>query len=347
MFAVGATGGHVYPAIALAQDMLETSVLFLVSTTKQDKAILSRYPYLTRSIVSSARNPFIIMVALFQSLLVVLLFRPAVVLSTGGYLTFPVNIAAALLRIPVVLLEQNVIPGRVNRWSLKLARWMCISFPETCSYFNQKDQKKLIVTGNPIRKTYFPDANTALMDLACQLSCPSLLVLGGSQGARSLNMFIKMFYPFFLTGTWSLIHLCGHLDLHGTGQESGFHIGNKEGEPRVLVMPYSESMDRLYNKADLVLSRAGATTIAELMAFQKPAILVPYPHASDNHQYLNANAFVSQYPNQASIMLESDLDFQHVQDRMASIDLAEPRAQPTFLANEKVTKLVNSLVSSL
>ncbi len=285
IFACGGTGGHVYPAIALAQYLSSTAITFLVSTQRKDKEIVQSYGYQSIEIPSSNKNLLTLCRGCMRAWHFFKKSKPQLLVATGGYHTVPIIIAAKLLKIPIILLEQNVLPGRTNRYLAKIATHTCVSFPESRAYLSDA-----IVTGNPIRQTY--QAEPLLTPLLATLSThPTILIIGGSQGARGLNLFFHDQRERLLSSSYNLIHLTGQsfFKQHFDGQQPTF---KDSGTGAVcIVLPYCEDMKTLYEAADLIIARAGATTIAELITFQKKAILVPYPYAKDNHQHYNAIAF--------------------------------------------------------
>ena len=286
IFACGGTGGHVYPAIAIAQTLHSVGITFFVSTDRNDKEIVQAYGYSSFDIPSSNKNIIILLRGAIRAWLFLKQANPKLLIATGGYHTAPIIIAAKLLKIPIILLEQNALPGRTNQYLAKLATHICVSFPDSKKYL-----PSAILTGNPIRQKYRQEP---LLDslLATLSDYPTILIIGGSQGARGLNLFFDNHRGMVLSASYNIIHLTGKsfFEAHFNGQQPTFK-DSRTGAVGI-ILPYCEDMKTLYNRSAIVISRAGATTIAELMAFQKKAILVPYPYAKDNHQYYNAEAFI-------------------------------------------------------
>jgi UDP-N-acetylglucosamine--N-acetylmuramyl-(pentapeptide) pyrophosphoryl-undecaprenol N-acetylglucosamine transferase len=285
VFTCGGTGGHVYPAIALAQYFSSHSITFLMSMNRKDRDIIQAYGYNGIEIPSSHRNPFTLLRGLIRAWYYLKKNRPNVLIATGGYHTIPVILAAKLLQIPIILLEQNVVPGRVNRYLSTLAAHTCISFSESL-----KPLPHATVTGNPVRLQYLSEPLLPPL-LNTLLPLPTILVIGGSQGAGALNVFFNHYRESLLSKSYNLIHLTGpaFFNDHFNGQQPTFR-DPKTGAV-ALLLPYCEDMKSLYETATIVISRAGATTIAELLLFQKKALLIPYPYARDNHQLVNAQVF--------------------------------------------------------
>jgi UDP-N-acetylglucosamine--N-acetylmuramyl-(pentapeptide) pyrophosphoryl-undecaprenol N-acetylglucosamine transferase len=288
VFTCGGTGGHVYPAIALAQVLEgQYSFTFFGSENRQDRLILPRYGYSFESIASSSRNVWVIATAFFKARRLLMQYFPKVLVSSGGYHTFPVVLAAKWLGIPILLLEQNVLPGKVNRIMARFADHICVSFAQTKRYFKHGD---VVLTGNPLRQNYLDDALSESFKKHLPLTSNVLLVVGGSQGASALNECIEALYSKFQgSDDWTLIHLTGkdYFDEH-YGEVPYKVVLNSFGRESLFIFPYFENMKLLYSLATFVVGRAGATTLSELLDVQKQCLLVPYPYAADNHQVLNA-----------------------------------------------------------
>ena len=231
---------------------------------------------------------------LFQALGIVRRFRPDVVVGTGGYVTVPVIAAAAILRalgrLPatkIALLEPNAEPGRANRSLARFADEVWGAYDSGKQFFG----RKMVVTGVPVRPEILklPDRAAARRALGLDVGATTVLVFGGSQGARSLNAAASaMVARRRLPATWQTLHVCGPRDYEWMATERR----TEPNDNRYALMPYIDDMASAYAAADLAVCRAGASTLAELAAAGLPAILVPYPFAADDHQRKNADAFV-------------------------------------------------------
>ncbi len=228
--------------------------------------------------------------------------RPALVVGVGGYVSGPVVAAASLLGIPTLVHEQNAYPGVTNRILGKLAKRVCISFEEAKKFF---PGKKVELTGNMIRKS-FSEANTPIpRDPEKKLY---VLVLGGSQGARSINKAV----------TEALAHLQEFKDqisiVHQTGESDAADVKEtyRKQDWRAEVAAFLFDMETQYREADLVISRAGATTLAEVTAVGKPAILIPFPFATHNHQEKNAR--VLEAAGAGVVILDREVSGQQLAD---------------------------------
>jgi len=287
VFTCGGTGGHLYPAIAVAQTLRDRgqNCLFFMAYDREDVAHVAKYDFQSIPIGASRGNLWNYITSVGRAWRALKEHHATTVVCTGGKITLAVAIAAFLRRIPVLVMEQNAIPGRANQLIAKWAERIFITFPESRSYFPDR----CILSGNPIRKNFPADDRIKDALAHCRDGQPTILVLGGSQGAAKLNTCILNPNDDKLNAmpaNWILL----------TGQrfakEKGFPDSHSytEGQRTIICVTYCEAMDQLYKAADVVVSRAGATTISEILAFQKPAILIPYPHAKDNHQEANARS---------------------------------------------------------
>ncbi len=312
----GGTGGHISPGLAVAEALLEqapdATVLFIGGRGMERQVVpaagwafasLAARP-LTRGL--NLRNLWaltVLGVGGVQALVLLGRFRPHVVVATGGYAAAPVGSAAAVLRIPLIVQEQNLIPGTTNRMLGRWARQVSISHESVAHYF----PGKAVVTGVPIRKSARAgDRAHALARFGLLPGRPTLLVLGGSQGANALNAaVVKMLPHLSAAQPIQVLHQTGK-DHVGWVQEQLAQLAPRKGAASpYVVVPYIEAMGPAYACADLVLCRAGATTLAELTANGCPAILVPYPYAASGHQ--EPNAMRLEASGAALVMREADL----------------------------------------
>ena len=294
-FAGGGTGGHLFPGIAVAHRLQERDpearILFVGSDRPIESAILSRTPFEHQILTNSGpsgtrRRPFRRAAGLWRSYRAAaeLVRRqpPALVVGCGGFASAAPVMAARRRRIPVVLLEQNVIPGRATRWLSRFADVVCLSFSETADRLPRGTNCE--VTGNPVRGEI---ARLAVGGAETSGDRRTLLVLGGSQGARSVNELMTSFVAdnrSSLAG-WRIVHQTGQ-KYEDRAQESYAKLGVES-----TVAAFFDDPVALYRQADLAVVRAGGTTLAELACAQLPAIVVPYPHATADHQRHNADVF--------------------------------------------------------
>ena len=296
LIAAGGTGGHVYPGIALAEEWRrrhpDSEVIFVGTVRGLEATVVPRAGFALRTIAARGfprrlglglvRALGAAVASLVQAASLIKELKPNVVLVTGGYVSGPVGLMAKLAGIPLVVQEQNSVPGATNRWLNLIADEVHISFMESRSYFRRRNNLK--VTGNPIRRSLLrQDRTSAYESLRLDPTRKTLLVFGGSRGAASINRAFAEALP--------RLHRAANIQVvWQTGQEEEEAMRAKaNGLPfPVRVLAYLDAMEKAYAVADLAVCRAGAMTIAELTACGVPAILVPYPHATHDHQTQNA-----------------------------------------------------------
>ncbi len=306
LIAAGGTGGHLFPGIAVAEEMrrrhpqagivfvgtergLESKVLpglgwrlvLMRSTSIKDRRGVRR-------LAAYARLPL----ALFSALRILRREDPALVIGVGGYAAGPIVLAAWLLRIPTAIVEPNSIPGLTNRLLGRVARRIFLAFEEAARHF---DRSRAIVSGNPVR-----DDIVALAREERAGEGSTLLVLGGSQGARALNEAMIAAAPRLRVSGLRVVHHAGRY-----GDAPTLERAYRESGIAAEVLPFIEDISARYAEADLVLARAGATTVAELGVAGVPALFVPYPFAADDHQRHNAEGVVRR--GAATMLLEREL----------------------------------------
>lgn len=294
----GGTGGHLFPGIALGQAMINTlpscEVLFIGTERKVDRNGLADKGFTAislkgwgikgKSLTAKIRAILFQPVALFQAARIIRKFRPDLVFGVGGYISGPVILAARLLGATTCIHEQNSIPGLANRILGRIVHRIFVSLPGSENYF---PTSRVIFSGNPLRSAILEKAGESCRK---EYGVPmTLLVLGGSQGARRLNsLMLEAAEGSFagLTPRPNIIHQTG------THDESRVREKYEALGITARVQAFFTDMAEIYGAADLAVSRAGATTIAELTACCKPAILVPFPYAADNHQVMNGRYLV-------------------------------------------------------
>ena len=294
----GGTGGHLFPGISLAQAMMQANsdceVLFIGTDRKVDKTALADLGFTVMTIKSqgikgkklSAKIMALLQqpAALFEAAGIIRKFKPDLVFGVGGYVSGPVILAARLLGIKTCIHEQNSIPGLANRVLGYIADRIFVSLPGSEKYF---PESKTILSGNPVRRAIVEEAKK--MRQKKYQEPLTLLILGGSQGARPLNSLMLAAAENTLVERTPLPQI-----IHQTGEHDEVYVREKYAELGITaqVKSFFSDMAEIYAQADLVISRAGATTLAELTVFHKPVILVPYPFAADNHQEINGSYLV-------------------------------------------------------
>ncbi|MGK9368130.1 undecaprenyldiphospho-muramoylpentapeptide beta-N-acetylglucosaminyltransferase [Melioribacter sp. Ez-97] len=305
VFAAGGTGGHLYPAIAVAQYIKklhpESEIVFFGNKDKIESQVVPKYGFEFRSIWISGfyrkfdlRNllfPVKLIVSAFQSLLFMMRFKPRVAVGCGAYVSGPVIWAASVIGSKIILLEQNSYPGIANRLLERKANEIHVTFEESKKYFRFKD--KIYATGNPVRVDLsLIDKNEAAKKFGLDPARKTVLILGGSLGARSLNESAARIVDLFEKEDLQLIWQTGKLY---------YDEYKKYNAEKIKIMPFIEDMQAAYSASDLVIARAGATTIAELSALGKAAVLAPSPNVAANHQYFNALALAE---SNAAVLIE-------------------------------------------
>lgn len=303
IIAGGGTGGHVFPAIAIANALKPVTgtenILFLGAKGKME---MQKVPAAGFSIVALPitglqgkinRNnlllPFRIASSLWKSMGTFLRFRPDVVIGVGGYASAPALVTARILGIPYVIQEQNSIPGKVNRRMGQHARLVCTAFPDMEKFFRHT---RVVLTGNPVRKIIASShsvADEAYTAYSLDKAKPVLLVIGGSQGSRSINQAILQCLEPWMRQDIQVIWQTG-TDFAPIAEQA-VKARNLKG---VTVVPFIDRMDLAYGAATLVVSRAGALAIAEIAIANLPSILIPFPFAAEDHQSYNAKAMAAQ-----------------------------------------------------
>jgi UDP-N-acetylglucosamine--N-acetylmuramyl-(pentapeptide) pyrophosphoryl-undecaprenol N-acetylglucosamine transferase len=305
----GGTGGHLFPGIALATGLQQRvpgcRVLFIGTKRLLDQQTLAGYDFELDSIKCMGlkgmgiqhriRSLLQLPRALLEAKRIMRRFNPDLVFGVGGYVTGPVLLAARLSGIPVCIHEQNSVPGLANKLLAKIANRIFLSLP--CRY--PFPERRTTLTGNPVRREIIAAAATRAASGKKEVT---LLILGGSQGAHRVNSLAVEAAAVLIReygGRIAVIHQTGTAD--ETEVRSGYQ---RIGIP-AEVQPFFQDMAGLYSRADLVVSRAGATTLAELSVMGLPALLVPYPYAADDHQ--RTNALYYQDGGGARMVTESEL----------------------------------------
>jgi UDP-N-acetylglucosamine--N-acetylmuramyl-(pentapeptide) pyrophosphoryl-undecaprenol N-acetylglucosamine transferase len=306
----GGTGGHVYPALAIAEALRarpEAQPLSLLYVGTRDRlearivpkagiplAFVAAAPLQRKLSFSLLRTLALNAVGILQALVILHRFRPDCIVATGGYVTFPIVAAMRLVRAlglsrgKIALLEPNARPGLTNRLLEPLVDEIWVSYGEKHGLAG-----KAVMTGTPVRAMFaeLPSAREARLQLGLDPEKTTIVAMGGSQGARSLN---AAFASLPLPDTWQVLVLTGGRD------------DDLAARPGLIVRAYLDDPRAAYAAADVVVARAGASTLAELAATRTPAVLVPYPYATDGHQMHNAARYAS--TGAARVLLDRELD---------------------------------------
>ncbi len=321
MLTGGGTGGHLFPAIATAEALCKrlpgSEVLFVGTKRRMDKTSLEQYGYATcsihskglkgKNIVSLLQGLLVLPISCLEAMFHILRFKPHLVVGVGGYVTGPVVAAARLLGKPTIIHEQNSVPGLANRKLGSLASRICLSLPGSEKWF---PAEKTVLTGNPVRNAILAQAEKADEIIQKPLT---LLVLGGSLGAHRVNELVSEAFGLGLSGLQEI------KVIHQTGPADAKKIAAtyRKNNIDATVAPFFTDMAAVYKEADLLVSRAGATTLAELAVLGKPAVLIPYPYAADNHQEKNAEFYVQ--GGGALMYIEKELTAKILADKLVQL----------------------------
>jgi len=338
VFAGGGTGGHLYTGIALAEEyqargLNPADILFVGTEYGLEKEIVPKNGYRLeyipvkqlkgQGILIRLKTLFQIPYSLFKSFQLLRREKPSLVFGIGGYASGPVVLMASFLGIPTAVLEQNSIPGVTNRILGKFVDRVFICFEHARKFFKPR---KTVFSGNPIRKDFFVSMNTSLskeverdLDLQESSAFPTLLILGGSQGARSLNQAMMGAAPLLAKEFphLKILHQTGKADFEEVKKA---YQGNKI---QAEVHDFVHHIHEFYLRADLIICRSGAGTITEIELLGKPALFIPFPYAADDHQRWNALELVEQ--GAGRIILNRELNAERLTSDIKSL-LSSPTA---------------------
>ncbi len=316
ILAGGGTGGHVIPALAIANELKQNcsvEALFVGTARGIENRLVPAAGFPLRliqvgalknvSLAIRAKTAFDLPRAVWDSRRILREFRPDVVIGVGGYASGPAMLAAALSRIPTLAFEPNVVPGFANRMVARLVTAAAVHFEETRRYFPRAE-----VTGVPVRQAFFEVRNRENASPR-----PTLLVFGGSQGAHAINAVVAAALP-ALREKLPEVHL-----VHQTGERdyndvtAAYQQAGVAGE----VYKFIDDMPGMFSRVDLLVCRSGASTVAEITAAGKPAIFIPFPRAADDHQRVNAQALVQ--AGAALMLPEAELTPGYLVDAVGSV----------------------------
>ena len=313
IIAGGGTGGHIFPAVAIAQGLEKKlgSSLELLFVGAKGRMEMEKVPALGYKIVGlevagfqrsfSFKNmilPFKIIKSIFQAFSIIRTFKPKLAIGVGGYASGPMLFVAAICGVPIVIQEQNSYPGITNKILSKWAKKIFVAYEGLDVFF---DKEKIQFYGNPIRKDItgnLPNKETAAKFFNLNPNKPTILIMGGSLGARTLNQSVEPFLNDIINKDYQLIWQTGKLYFEAINNR----IGNLS-EKGVVITEFLMNMDMAYSMADIIISRAGALSISELCIIGKPVIFVPSPNVSEDHQTKNAMALVN---NEAALLVKDN-----------------------------------------
>jgi UDP-N-acetylglucosamine--N-acetylmuramyl-(pentapeptide) pyrophosphoryl-undecaprenol N-acetylglucosamine transferase len=317
----GGTGGHIYPAIAIANELKlrfpDAEFLFVGANDKMEMQKVPQAGYkieglwiagLQRKLtLKNAMFPIKLISSLWKSRKIIKNFKPNVVIGTGGFASGPLLQMANSLNIPTVIQEQNSYPGITNKLLSKKANAICVAYENLERFF---PKEKMILTGNPIRQDLISISDKrseALQYFKLDPNKKTLLILGGSLGSRRINQLIEKEITFFESKNLQVIWQCGKLYFDefkkfDTTKEQPSTINHQP----TTVLAFIDRMDLIYAASDFVISRAGASSVSELCLVGKPVIFIPSPNVAEDHQTKNAKAIVDK--NGAILIKESELE---------------------------------------
>lgn len=304
LISAGGTGGHIYPALAIISKIKEkepkSEFLYVGTHNRMEKDIvpkygipfeeLEMYGFNRKNLFKNFKTVKSLFGSYFKAKKIIKEFKPDIVIGVGGYVTAPVIYAAKNLGIPTLIHEQNTTPGKTNLYLSKYASKIAVSFASSISYF---PEYKTVFTGNPSSEEAMKKESMDKKKLGLNDKKKLIIIVMGSLGAGSVNKYI--------VDTISLFNGKDYEVLFVTGKSDYENIISNKIPTNVKVVPYVDDLVRIMKKADLMVSRAGATTLSEIVSLQIPTILIPSPYVADNHQFKNANDLVVK---KAAVMIE-------------------------------------------
>lgn len=349
VIAGGGTGGHLYPGIAVARELLrrqpDAKISFAGTARGLEARVVPKEGFELdvirsaglkgKSVVARARGAALVPVGLLDAWRILSRRRPDVVMGVGGYSSGPVVMAAALRGIPTVVLEQNAVPGLTNRLLAPWVRAAAVTYDQTLKFFGSRG----FVAGNPVRAEFF-----AIAPASAAAPGRRVLVLGGSQGAHAINVAMAAAAPALVqrVAGATLVHQTGERDLQS------MRDAYRQAGLAVRTEPFLDGVAAEIATADVVVSRAGATTLAELAAAGRAAVLIPFPAATDDHQRKNAQVLAN--AGAAVLIDQRDLTADRLADAAVSIvtddarRLSMAQAMRGFARPDAAARIVDRLL---
>ena len=303
----GGTGGHIYPAISIASELLfrdnNSEILFVGANNKMEMQIVPKYGFDILGLWISGFNrtnflknilvPLKLLISVFQSLIIIKKFKPNVVIGTGGYASGPIMYVANLLNIPTLIQEQNSYPGITNKLLSKRVNKICVSYENLENYF---PKNKIVITGNPVRSNiskYSDLFDKGIKSFDLNANKKTMLVIGGSLGSREINKAIYSIQDYLKYINLQVIWQCGKLYYEEYKQ--------KDISSEIKLYDFLDDIALAYSVSDFIISRAGASSVSELSIVGKPVIFIPSPNVAEDHQLKNAMAVVK---NEGALLVE-------------------------------------------
>jgi UDP-N-acetylglucosamine--N-acetylmuramyl-(pentapeptide) pyrophosphoryl-undecaprenol N-acetylglucosamine transferase len=282
LIAASGTGGHLFPAVAVASKLSDLEIEWLgVPDRLETKLVPKEYPmhlisvrgFQGKSIKKNLETAWLLTSSIFTTRKILKSGKFTGVFSTGGYISAPAILAARSLGLPVILHESNALPGKVTRWLSPLCTRVALGFNSAGQYIKKA---RTVYLGTPVREQFLQRQK---LDLPIPPDVPVIVVAGGSQGAVALNNLVRECAPAWIAAGAFIVHLTGDKDPSSQAL----------ADPHYLALPFYDNMAGLLQRTTLIVSRSGAATLNELMVCRVPSILVPYPFAAEDHQFVNAN----------------------------------------------------------
>ena len=312
LIAAAGTGGHIYPAISLAdhlRDVHGSDITFLGTLRGLENEIIPKKNYKIEYIdvsgfSGSVKQKLVSLLNCFsgtlRSINIIKENKYDIIVGAGGYISFPAVIAGYLLSKPCYMIEQNLLPGKVTKLLSGLCRKVFISFSDSKKYLKGKN---VYYTGNPIRKDFFlVDKAVSLAKLNLKKDKFTILITGASQGALSINEAVLNSLEKWKSFPWQILHVTGRNHFDNINNQVK-KLKNSSFKADYRIFPYYDNMADLYAVSDIVISRAGASTLSEIIQMRLPSALIPYPFAAEDHQKFNAKFL---YNNNSAVIIEDN-----------------------------------------
>lgn len=341
IISAGGTGGHIYPALAIINKIKEkepnSQFLYIGTHNRMEKDIIPKKNIPFKSIEMYGFNKkhllknFKTIKCLFKSFKkckkIINEFKPDIVIGVGGYVTVPVIVSAKKLGYKTFIHEQNIIPGKANRYLEKYCDLIGVSFEESKKYF----KAKTVLTGNPCGE----DATSAIPITKTELGLSSnkklIVIVAGSLGSSTLNTYLTKALKKFDNPIYEVLFI--------TGRNSYEKLNKVKFPNNVKVIPFYEGLPKVLKRTDIIITRAGASTLSEIISLEVPSILIPSPYVANNHQYINAKVLVDN--NAATMIEEKDLKNDVLLDKVNSL-ITDNLCLRKMKENLKKLKVANS-----
>ncbi len=303
----GGTGGHIFPAISIANELVfrdkNSEILFVGANNRMEMKIVPKYGFEILGLWISGFNrqnilknifvPLKLLISIFQSLIIILRFKPNIVIGTGGYASGPIMYVANLLNISTLIQEQNSYPGITNKLLSKRVNKICVAYENLDKYF---PKNKIVLTGNPVRSNVSQNSDSfekGIKSFGLDPNKKTLLVIGGSLGSREINRAIYSILDYLKYINLQLIWQCGNLYYEDYKQKNISFDGE--------LYDFLDDIALAYSVSDFIISRAGASSVSELSIVGKPVIFIPSPNVAEDHQLKNAKRVVQ---NEGALLVE-------------------------------------------